>query len=312
VISTADRLLRRLRLRHVELLDLLGTLSNMRVAAERMNLSQPAVSKMLREVESAYGTTLFLRSKAGVQPTPAGVVAIRQARVIRNEIEVTGIAVDAAIAGRGSLLRVGTFAAVSVVPSAILRLRKSLPQAEVHLREGPPAALIELLLRNEIDCAVTALPSTTVGDEVLGRLRLRAFADDRLCIIASNKHALAGRRRIAWSELEKCPWVLPPQEAMLRQAFVGACLQNQLPPPAPAIETLSPLTLQRLVRSDRALLGVTRVEQLRAELSVAELVDLPVLPRVPLPPMSLVTRRTQGLEAPLIEPFYQALRKAAR
>lgn len=306
----SERLLRRLRLRHFELVELLGTVGSLRVAAESMNLSQPAVSKMLQEVEAVFNAKLFERGKAGVRPTAVGLLAIHHGRVIRNEVDLVGDAVASLVAGRGSLLRIGTFSATSMVPTAILGLRKSHPLAQVQLREGPATALVELLLQNEIDGVVGQLPSGSLSQQTLDRLTTRPFAADRLCIIASRSHRLARRRRLAWTDLADNQWVLPPEHAMLRQVFVGACLQQQLPPPPPAVETVSPLTLQRLVRKDTGLLGVTRSEQLRAELS-SDLVELPVHPRVPLPPISLLTRRPTGSASLLLEPFFLCLRKAA-
>lgn len=301
-----DQLVRRLRLRHIELIELLGTVGSLRVAAERMNLSQPAVSKMLREVETVLGTRLFERGKSGVTPTAAGDRFSRHCRVIHNEVSLFAEAAAQAAAGRGLWLRIGTFSATAAVPAAIVHLRQSQPLAEIRLREGPASVLVDLLLRNEIDCIVGSLPSGSISREVLDRLTVRPFAADRLCIVAARTHRLARRRRIAWADLSDGPWVLPPDGTLLRQAFVGACLQQRLPPPAPAIETVSGLTLQRLVLQDPELLGVTRSEQLRAELS-PDVIELPVTPRVELPPLSLLTRRGAQSASDLLEPFYRSL-----
>jgi len=70
-----DFLVRRLRLRHLELLVALGEAGTMRAAADRLHLSQPAISKMLLETEDALGARLFERSRQGVHPTPAGAAA---------------------------------------------------------------------------------------------------------------------------------------------------------------------------------------------------------------------------------------------
>ena len=304
-----DKLIRRLRLRHFELVELLVSAGSLRVAAELMNLSQPAVSKMLREVESVLGTQLFERGKAGVRPTDAGKQVARHCRVIHNEVGLLAEAVKSAVAGRGTILRIGTFSATAAVPQAIVHLRKSHPLAGVRLREGPASVLVELLLQNEIDCVVGSLPSGNISQEILDRLTARPFASDWLCIVASRSHRLARRRKVAWIELADSQWVLPPISAMLRQAFVGACLQQQLPPPWPAVETVSGLTLQRLVLKDSGLLGITRSEQLRAELS-PEVFELPVFPRVELPPLSLITLRGAGNASDLLEHFYLSLRRS--
>jgi len=61
-----------MRLRHLELLTVLHELPRVRAAARRLNLSQPAVSKMLREIEQVFGAPLFERSRTGVTPNALG------------------------------------------------------------------------------------------------------------------------------------------------------------------------------------------------------------------------------------------------
>lgn len=309
-ITEADKLLRRLRLRHIELMSVLGSVSNMRVASEQLNLSQPAVSKMLQEIEQVFGARLFERSKAGVRPTSIGEIAVRQARIICSEVEVTADAVAAAVSGRERVLRLGTLTVTSIVPKALLALRKDRPDAVVHIREGAADVLIDLLLANKIDCVVGALPPGTVSEDLMESIAVKPVSLDWLCIVAAPGHRLVSRRRLGWKDLGDADWVLPPSHAMVRQAFVAACLQQGLQPPRPVVETLSPLTLSYLVRSDPALLGLMRSEQLRGEHQAFTLKELPVVPRVALPPLSLLTRRSRSGMAPLVDPFFRALQTA--
>ncbi|HEY6354944.1 MAG TPA: hypothetical protein VIY30_10680, partial [Burkholderiaceae bacterium] len=91
---------------------------------------------------------------------------------------------------------------------------------------------------------------------------------------------------------------------------VAACLQQGVEPPAPVVETLSPLTLSYLVRSDAKLLGLMRSEQLRGERVAFTLQELPVFPRADLPPLSLLTRRTPSGMPALVKPFLAALEQS--
>ncbi len=68
-------MVRRLRLRHFELLVELAGSPTMRGAAQHLNLSQPAISKMLVEIEEAFGARLFDRSRQGVRPNAFGIAA---------------------------------------------------------------------------------------------------------------------------------------------------------------------------------------------------------------------------------------------
>ena len=306
----ASQLLRRLRLRHIELLDVLGTVSSMRLASEQLNLSQPAVSKMLHEIEAVFGVVLFERSRLGITATAVGETAVRQARIIRSEVEVTAEAVAATAAGRSRVLRLGTLTVTAVVPKAILSLRAAHPDAVVKIHEGAVDELVSLLLANELDCVVGALSPGLVSDKMLAHLSARPIALDRLCIVASPQRTLAAPGQVAWTDLADANWVLPPLNTLLRQTFVAACLQRGMAPPAPVVETLSPLTLSHLLRADASLLGIMRSEQMRGEQLVASLRELPVFDRVELPPLSLLTRRSPLGMPPLVQPFLTALEQA--
>ena len=81
-----NRIRTRMRVRHLELLDALGETLNIHKAAPRLNLSQPATSKLLKELEALYRTPLFERQPRGLRPTAAGETAIRRARQLLQEI----------------------------------------------------------------------------------------------------------------------------------------------------------------------------------------------------------------------------------
>src|ERR1700756_739979 len=80
---------RRLRMRHIELLDLLACESTIRAAASRMNLSQPAVSKMLMETEEIFGMPLFVRSRTGIRANAYGAALVRHATAILGQLSAS-------------------------------------------------------------------------------------------------------------------------------------------------------------------------------------------------------------------------------
>ena len=108
-----NRMVRRLRLRHFELLTLLAQERTVRAAARRMALTQPAISKMLREIEDCFDTPLFERSRSGVTANPAGERLIRHAVIAMNETRALGEEVDAIVKHGASMLRASVCAATS-------------------------------------------------------------------------------------------------------------------------------------------------------------------------------------------------------
>src|SRR5690606_20802689 len=160
---TAVLLMRHLRLRHIELLNVLSRSRTMHAAADELKLSQPAISKMLREIESTFGTTLFERSKSGVRPTAAGLIAIRLAQIVFNEVSIAAEEMSALQGAGRPVLRLGTVSVTSLVPQAIILLRHSVPDAIMKIREGPVDVLVERLLSGELDCVVGALDPGFLG-----------------------------------------------------------------------------------------------------------------------------------------------------
>ncbi|MDZ4357475.1 MAG: LysR family transcriptional regulator [Variovorax sp.] len=306
-LTHADRLMRRLRLRHIELLAVLGQVPTMHAASLKLNLSQPAISKMLREIEEAFGSALFERSKSGVKPNAMGKVAVRRASVIRHELAATAQEIDLAQNGAGPLLRLGALSVTSVVPAAIVRLRRAVPGVIVHLREGPVDILIGRLLVGELDCVVGALAPGILSTSEMKHLAVQTISKERLCVVSAPDHELASGKRLTWATLHGSPWVLPPSETLVRQTFIAAHMQMGLIVPSATVESLSPVTLSALVRTDRQLLGLMRSEQMHGEQEHIGLVELPVRPVFPLPSLSLFRRKSVSDSAPLVDRFLLSL-----
>src|SRR6185369_14715966 len=103
----ARSLLSRLRFRHLQMLRALADTGGIRRASQRLNLTQPAVSKALAEVEQAFGYAVFTRTPKGLTPTPAGRVVLRGAALLVNEATQLHEEARAAQADADSTVRIG-------------------------------------------------------------------------------------------------------------------------------------------------------------------------------------------------------------
>jgi DNA-binding transcriptional LysR family regulator len=307
--SNADYLVRRLRLRHLELLVALADAGTLRAAAMRLNLSQPALSKMLAEIETGFGARLFERSPHGVLANALGNAVVYRARVILGELARGKDEVDALRTGAMGVLRVGTLSVTSAVPKAVVQLRRGLPAARVQILEGRVRELIQRLLDGELDCVFGAITPELLSSDLLPQLRPEVLLEDELCVLCAADHPLARRRGLRWADLHAVAWVAPPKDTLVRQAFMTAFLNGGLEPPEPAIEVLSSVSVGSLLRMDSALLGAVRLEHAQDELSRAGLRRLTVTPAVPLPSLGLYTRRASASPAPLVQAFAAAIRR---
>ena len=100
-------LLGRLRARHLALVVALDTHRSLRRAAAEIALTQPAVTKLLRDLEDALGARLFERHPWGMSPTPYGETLVRHARGILNDLAQASADIAAQREGAQGSLRVG-------------------------------------------------------------------------------------------------------------------------------------------------------------------------------------------------------------
>ena len=308
-MSQIDRVLRsNLRLRHLQLLVALDEFRHLGRAADFLALTQPAVSKMLAEVERMYGVALFTRSTRGTEPTAAGAVAVRFARSVLADHARTHEAVLALDSGAAGRVAVGSMvvAFAELVHGAIARLKASAPGATVLVEEGDLTRLLPRLRVGELDLFVGRLePGYAAPD-----LDTEALLQDGMCLICHPEHPLAQGGTPSWEALARLPWVMPPSWASSRVKLIQAFYRHRLEPPTDVVETASFLVTFDWVRRQGAIGFVARMvaERYQAE---GLLRILPVRLRIELPPVGLITLHGRA-PSPTGVQMIQALRATAR
>ena len=307
-----DRLIRTLRLRHLELLVVLSETPTMRGAALRLHLSQPAISKMLGEIEACFGARLFERSHQGVHPNALGLAAAFRATAMLNDLARATDDVDSMQSGVTAILRVGAPSVTATVPTAIATLRLRLPGVAVQLIEGPVHALIHSLLKRELDCVFGAITPELLASDMIPLLEPVVLLKDELCVLASSANRKVARRRWKWTDLQDAHWVTPPKETLVRQAFMTAFLNDGGTPPAPVIEAMSSVTIGTVVRQDPSLLCAVRLEHALDEVARGGVQQLKVIPHMPLPSFGLFLRRDDTQRPDILTAFEEAIRSVSR
>lgn len=209
MLTTPDFLLRRLRMRHFQLLVLLGDQGSLRAAAASLNLTQPAASKMLAEVERAFGTVLFDRGRHGVDPNVFGRAAIHHARVMMAETAHAANELNAMRGGASAVVRVGAPSITGVVTKATVELMRLVPGACVEIREGSVHDLLKLLLDAELDCVFSALPSEALTNDPIEQLQSEIVLNDHVCAIVAKTNPLSRKRKATWHDLASQRWIAP-------------------------------------------------------------------------------------------------------
>jgi DNA-binding transcriptional LysR family regulator len=145
-------------------------------AADRLHVSQPALSKRLKKMEEEIAGPLLVRGYRDVRLTEAGRLMAERGRRLLREASATVALTQRAARGEAGLLRIGFGIAsiLGLLPDVLLRFRRACPEVQLQLRDMSTPDQISALGNREIDIGFVRSP---VSD---GRLAMRPVLDERL------------------------------------------------------------------------------------------------------------------------------------
>lgn len=219
-------------------------------AANALDITQPAMSQWLADIESAAGARLFDRGRR-LRPTAFAAPLIGHAERVLQDAHRTLAEVQAIRSGGSGRVRIGAMpvAAATLVPAAVLRLREQAPGIELTLVHDIAATLSSQLERGELDLLVTRLDARTLAS---GTPQERLF-QDRHCVLCRVGHPLAGRTRVAWRDAVRYPWLMPPPGTPLYLALHASFEVAGVPVPPKMLTSTSVSTNAALIRNSDAL-----------------------------------------------------------
>ena len=226
----------RLRIRHLRLLEWTADGGSLSAAAQRLNLSQPGATKMLQELEAAFGCSLVERTPRGARLSAAGTAALGRLRIALGALDAAAAAL--ATQPELPLVRIGMLplVAVSALPAITAALARDGALPRMTIREATVEGLMQLLQDGELDGVISRLQA---GTQATASLRIVRLWEDGLAMAAAPTHPLARKRKLPAELLQQARWVLPPHGASTRVQFDQWFLEAGVMPPSPHIESLS-------------------------------------------------------------------------
>ncbi|MDO9358016.1 MAG: LysR substrate-binding domain-containing protein [Polaromonas sp.] len=244
---------RGVQLRHLRCLVAVAQERHLARAAERLALSQPAMSKTLAELEALAGTRLVERGTAGRRGiqrfTVAGEQLLIHALRVLEAVDASAQAVLPGVGERLERLRIGTLPSVapSLLPDALTALRVRLPALQVQVQTGANAGLLDALRAGELDLVAGRMSDP----HLMAGLTFELLYTEPLALVARPGHPLAGVGSPSMQAVLACPLVVYSEGTIPRHHTESFLSGLGLGLPTAATQTLD-LAVARalLVRSD--------------------------------------------------------------
>lgn len=240
-------------------------------AAERVHLTQAAVSAQIKALEAETGVPLFARVNKKVFLTEAGELLVRRAeRLLKAHDEALLALKELGEAEKGRL-RIGTastMASNELLPTILAELKHAYPQAQVIVRRATSTEIVTQILQNDLDIGLVSLPveASDIRAEVLQR--------DRLMAIMQPHHSLAHQRSITPIQLAAEPLILGEQGGNTRR-LIDMFFEKSGVRPEVIMELGSMTSIKRMVEHGLGL-SIGPQSSVREEVKAGKLIALPI------------------------------------
>lgn len=199
-----------MELKQLRVLRAVGETGSFSAAADRLEYTQPAVSKIVATLERQLGTTLVDRGIRPLRLTEAGSALAQRAAAAFEQIAAAELEVEAIAKLSAGRLRVGTFssAGAAMVVDALRVFRESHPEVDLSIAEiGMPSAVTRSLRAGDLDLGVS-FDYPEIGDTFAEDLAVVPLVDDPFDVVVPRGHRLASERKIRFADLGEEKWLL--------------------------------------------------------------------------------------------------------
>jgi DNA-binding transcriptional LysR family regulator len=273
-------------------------------AAQRLHVTQAAISMQIRQLEDELGVQLFARTPRRVRLTEAGEALCVRARAILAEYDAAIYELSSLADSPRHRLRIGTAStrvSAAPLPSILQTLKAKYPQAEVTVVAGTSERLIRQILAGDLDVAFVSLPVEAADIET------EALEKDALVVIASPDHPLAKRRVVTAAMLAAEKLILSESGGNTRR-LIDAFFSQARARPQIAMELGRQAAINRMVEQ-RLGVSIAPIGAVRDEIGSGRLISRPIEGASLNWQLGLAHLRTAH-ESPLLKAFKALCREA--
>ena len=222
-------------------------LKSFTAAAEKLHMTQPALTRSVQQIEERFGVKLIERGSKSFKLTPFGHMLAERARLIEQEFAHIDLEMAALKSGETGTLRIGTgVSAIGYLPNALAAFREQRPNVCVRVTVDSMDSNVAALLRGELDLICTAIEfprHPTVKSE-----RLLEVGN---VVIASQSHPLSDSGTLTAKDLHAYPWATFSNDELARARLGAYFAASELDLPRIGFETNDlEILFSMLARSD--------------------------------------------------------------
>lgn len=199
---------------------------NFTTASENLFITQPALSRIIKSLEDEIGAPLFIRTRKKLILTDAGRILKKHALKIENQLQQLDAELDKIFMQRKRQIRIGlpTITNSIFFSKLIASFHEEYPEVIFLLEEDGSKPVEEKVLNNLLDFGVVVLSEENENlDSII-------FVNEKLKLVVSSSHRLAGKQEVSLQELKKEDFIMFDRDFVLRNLVINSCREAGFQP----------------------------------------------------------------------------------
>jgi DNA-binding transcriptional LysR family regulator len=302
-----ESFLSRVRLRHLNCFIVVARERNLGRAAAQLNLTQPAVSKTLTELEEIVGQRLMERGRQGARLTREGEILLPHALAVLDALEAASGALGRGRMPDADAVFIGALPSVApdLLPASLAAFRHEHPDSRVQVLTAANVPLLEALKSGAVDVAIGRMsdPESMVG------LTFELLYVEPLVFAVRPGHPLLAEESPSLAAVLSFPLIVSTPGTVPRHNTESLFHASGLRLPATCVETVS-VSVARLLCLRSDCVWIAPAGAVREEQALGALAQLPIAAAGTEEPVGLI-RRSEGSLGPCTLHLVELLRRAA-
>lgn len=296
----------RIKFRHIQSFYEISREKSLKAAAEKLHLTQPAISKTLKELEEILGAKLMERSRAGVNLTKQGEIFLHFAQMSLASLQQGLDGVEREGRSERERLTIGSLPSVAawLMPKVAAEFANLAPNAMLRIVDGPHAYLIDRLRLGEVDLVIGRLGAAST----MQGISFTQLYQEEVCFVVRRGHPVLENPTL--ENVHKWQVIYPAEGSAIRPLVERFMIANGMSFKESTIETVSGAFGRNYTRESDAIWIISRGVVAR-EIEEGRLVELPFMMDLTTGPVGLM-RRPEDVLTPVQQAFQLAIDNVLR